>query len=108
MGGYLMITAVGDYYIQGIIMSIICVGFYFYGLAHLTIRDSSLKTFLKLLYSFCTAWILNTTICASMPALVEYTRIHINWFLLAVKYIFPYITLIGFQMHLYNLFKEED
>lgn len=94
------------FYIQGIIMSAIALGFYIYGLDNLSIYRSPWKTFLKLIFSICTAWILGITIIGSLLALGQYSILHPNWFVLAVIYIFPYILFIGFQMNLYDLFRE--
>lgn len=100
------VVQLGDsliFYAYSIIMSVIGLGFYFYGLLN---SQNSLKVFMKFAFSTSVAWVLSAAFLGGIQALSSYTNLQFNWFLFLVVYLLPFISFIGFQLMLYELLQE--
>lgn len=100
-------TYSGNFYIYGIIFSIISIIFYIYQIGNSSIYQSSRKIFLKFIFSICFAWILEFIILGSIASIGKYSNLKPVWFILMIIYIFPVILFVCFQLFIYGHLEDE-
>ena len=88
------------FYVYGVTMSVVALGFYLYGLSRF---NGGLMGLFNFLFSISAAWVLSVSFLGGIEALSRNMDLQFNWFVFLVGYIFPFIVFIGFQLLLYRI-----
>jgi hypothetical protein len=96
------------FYVYGIVLNVISLGFYLYDLSNSTIEDKPLHQFLKFLFSVSLGWILVTSVLGGLDSISKLSSYNSGfWFSVVIFFGFLPVVFSGVNLYIYEIFNIE-